>query len=141
MKRLFLCALVLVTMFGSGCATRQAAPASSNAGDPNLAILDRLSFGQNIPGGGQVSEEDVQTFLAEVVTPRFPQGFAIIRGEGQWRDPSGVIGHEHGFRLEVNHPDAAAADKLVEEIAAEYKRRFKQLAVFRNRMHVAASLL
>lgn len=100
------------------------------------AILDRLYFGRSIPSGGTVSEADWHTFLAEIVTPRFPEGLTLWHTEGQWRDPKGVIWKEDGFVLELTHPVGAAAEKWVHEIMREYIRRFKQEAVLRIQTRV-----
>jgi hypothetical protein len=94
-------------------------------------VDDRLSFGRNIPGGGEVSEAEWETFLAEVVTPAFPQGFSVVAGRGQWREASGTISHEAGYILYVTHPPDPEVDAKLERIAAEYKRRFRQEAVLR----------
>jgi hypothetical protein len=133
--------VLLVASAAPGCAALRPPVPSSAQVQPELAIWERLSFGRNIPRGGKVSDADWAKFLAEVVTPRFPGGFAVTRGEGQWRDQaSGAVVHEQNFILSLNHADDAAGDRLVEEIIAEYKRRFSQDAVFRMRLHVDATI-
>jgi hypothetical protein len=94
---------------------------------------DRLYLGRAMPGGGTVSDSAWAAFLAEVVTPRFPDGLTVLRGEGQWRDPGGAIVRESSFVLEVFHPGGAQADAALDAIAAEYKRRFRQESVMRVR--------
>ena len=101
-------------------------------------VQEELYFGRNIPGGGTVSESDVERFLAEVVTPRFPSGFSVIRSQGQWRGKTGVIEKEDGFVLSVLHEGDAASDKAIREIMSEYKTRFKQEVVLRVRNPVRA---
>jgi len=80
-----------------------------------------------------VSDEDWRRFLAEVVTPRFPDGLTVLRGEGQWLGANGAVVSEASFVVEVNHPPSAQVDAALDEIAAEYKRRFRQEAVMRVR--------
>ena len=111
------------------------------AGSPARAVFDRLYCGRTIPAGGEVSDADWARFLAEVVTPRFPAGLTVLHGEGQWREPSGAITRERSFILELNHADTGAAEQAVQELIAEYKRRFGQEAVLRMREHVDANLL
>ena len=65
----------------------------------------------------------------------------MLHGEGQWREPSGTIVRERSFILELNHADDAAGDQAVLDVIAEYKRRFSQDAVFRQRSHVDANAL
>ena len=132
--------VVFALVVGGGCAATPSSTSPFVRSNADLAILDRLSFGRVIPStGAEVSDEDWATFLNEAVTPRFPGGFVTWRTEGQWRNPAGAVSHERGWIVEFNHADALAADQAVLEIAAEYKRRFKQEAVFRVRYPVAAS--
>ena len=98
---------------------------------PVQVVSDRLYFGRNIPTGGTVSDSAWAVFLAEVVTPRFPDGFSVMRGEGQWRGANGVIEREAGFVFEVHHPAGSPPDSTFEAIAMEYCRRFHQEAVLR----------
>src|SRR5262245_39608610 len=50
-----------------------------------------LYFGMNKPGGGEVTDEEWSNFLSEEVTPKFPDGFTVVEGYGQWRDKEGKI--------------------------------------------------
>ena len=99
-------------------------------------VIDRLSFGRDIPTGGTVSDSAWLSFLDEVVTPRFPDGFSVLRGEGQWRYADGRIQREAGFLLELYHAPGVPADSTFEAIAMEYIRRFHQEAVARTRIPV-----
>lgn len=133
MTRLIWLRPLLVPLILGACAP---AVASSPTAAPTVAeagwVSDRLFFGRDIPDGGSVSEADWTAFLAEVVTPRFPGGLTVLRGEGQWLGANGAVVSESSFVVEVNHPPSAAVDAALGEIAAEYKRRFRQEAV----MHV-----
>ncbi|HEX6040369.1 DUF3574 domain-containing protein [Longimicrobium sp.] len=124
--------LALALALGA-CAPAVRAHPPSSAPAVEAWMADRLYLGRTIPGGGTVSDSAWTAFLAEVVTPRFPDGLTVLRGEGQWRDPAGVIVRESSFVLEIYHADAAAVDAALEEIAAEYKRRFRQKSVMRVR--------
>ena len=53
-----------------------------------------LYFGRNISSGGIVSEKQFRQFLAEVVTPRFPDGLSVLDVAGQFRGSNGVIVRE-----------------------------------------------
>jgi len=89
-------------------------------------VSDRIFCGLNIPGGGAVTQADIDQFIEEVVTPRFPDGFTVWRAKGQWRG-----GNEETLVIEILHPYDARFDRAVEEIADEYRTRFKQEAVMR----------
>jgi hypothetical protein len=123
---------LLVALLVAGCAPVIAAPPAPVAAEQEW-VADRLFFGRGIPGGGTVSDEQWTAFLAEVVTPRFPDGLTVLSGEGQWRDVLGAVVRERAFVVEITHPVSAAADAALDEIAVEYKRRFRQEAVMRVR--------
>ena len=94
-------------------------------------VADRLFFGRSIPGGGLVSDSAWSAFMAEVVTPRFPDGLTVWRADGQWLEAGGVLARESSMVVEVAHPASEAADASLRAIAEEYKRRFRQEAVMR----------
>ena len=101
------------------------------------SYIDRMSFGRDIPTGGTVSDSAWQVFLDQVVTPRFPGGFGVLRGEGQWRYADGKIEREDSFHLELFEvPGKPTPDSTFEAIAKEYIRRFNQEAVARSRFPV-----
>jgi hypothetical protein len=126
--------VVLASLTLAGCTP--ALTASTTPGRVAAAetwMSDRLFFGRDIPDGGSVSDEDWAAFLAEVVTPRFPDGLTVLRGEGQWLGADGRVVREPSFVVEVNHPPSAEVDAALDAIAEEYKRRFRQEAVMRVR--------
>ncbi len=106
-------------------------------GDAAMA-RDVLYFGRNRPDGGYVSDGEWQHFLDEVVTPRFPDGFTVFEATGQWKGKSGVVERESSEVVMLLHAGDEAARRAVHEIAAEYKRRFGQEAVLRERTATCA---
>lgn len=96
------------------------------------AIADRLFFGRNIPAGGMVSDSSWSAFLAEVVTPRFPDGLTVWRAEGQWRGANGRLEREPVMIVEVLHPRGTPPDSVFASIARDYCQRFGQDAVLRS---------
>ena len=99
-------------------------------------LSERLFCGLSIPGGGTVSQEELDAFIVEVVEPRFPQGFTMWRAQGRWRG-----GSEETVVLEILHPLNERLARAVGEIADEYKRRFKQEAVLRVMMPARMELV
>ncbi len=89
-------------------------------------VSDRLFCGRSIPDGGEVTDADVEKFFAEVVTPRFPDGFTSWTATGNWRGDE-----ETTLVLEFLHPYGHDFDRKVREIADEYRKRFRQQAVMR----------
>ena len=101
-------------------------------------VRDVVYFGRNRPGGGTVSDADWQRFLDEVVTPRFPYGLTVVNATGQWRGRSGVVEQERSEIVTVFHAGDAASPQAIADVAAEYKRRFQQEAVLRERSATCA---
>ncbi|MGH9819220.1 MAG: DUF3574 domain-containing protein [Pyrinomonadaceae bacterium] len=92
-----------------------------------------LYFGRSIPGGGLVTDEEWEQFLAEVVTPRFPDGFTILKGLGQYREKSGKVISEATEVLVFLYSRRTKAQSRakIEEVRAAYIKRFKQESVLR----------
>lgn len=104
------------------------------------SVETTLYFGLDLPGGEVVSEEDWKGFLADVVTPRFPDGFTVIDAYGQWRDPSvadAPVVREATKVLVIVHPATVETSAAVAEIKSLYKARFDQKSVF----HTDASVI
>ena len=138
--RLFL-ALALVT--GVAACAGRATPATltpttvCEVGD-SVMVRDVLYFGRNRPTGGVVTDAAWQSFLDQVVTPRFPTGLTVIAATGQWRGRSGTVEQERAEILTLFHSGDETARRAVAEIAAEYKKRFQQEAVLRERTRSCA---
>ena len=92
-----------------------------------------LFFGRSIPGGGLVSVEQWSQFLVEIVTPRFPDGFTILSGSGQYRDKSGKIISEPSKVLVFLYSRKALKESRakIEEIRSAYVKKFDQESVLR----------
>jgi hypothetical protein len=100
------------------------------AGTPMVAT--ELFFGTRIGTEGLVKPEEWKEFLDQVVTPRFPDGLTVIEGTGQYRmHDTGTIVTEPSHVLVIVHDGSPKASAAIEEIAFEWKRRFRQEAVLR----------
>jgi hypothetical protein len=115
-----------------GAAQGPAPVARCEVGDSAM-VRDVLYFGRNRPSDGTVSDAEWQAFLNEVVTPRFPAGLTVIAASGQWRGQSGSVEQEQSEIMTLFHGGSEAARRAVQDIMAEYKRRFQQEAVLRER--------
>lgn len=128
-------ALALAALALAGCASL--AGPDCGPGEER-AVNELLYFGTARPGGVVTPPEWTQ-FLAEAVTPRFPQGLTAWDAAGQWRGADGAITREATHVLSVVHPDDAAAGTAIAAIVADYKRRFRQESVLRVRTPACAS--
>ena len=100
-------------------------------------------FGQEKGSGGTVDEEEWQTFLADTVTPHFPDGLTVLDARGQWLDTDESRLYREATKvLNVLVPaDAADASVTsVREISDIYKARFEQQAVFHTALPACAEL-
>ena len=102
-------------------------------------VVEQLFFGRNLRGQQVVSDSAWSGFLAEVVTPLFPDGFTVWPASGQWRRADRQIDREASFLLELVHPSSEIADSNIVFIIAAYKQRFQQEAVLRVVMPARAS--
>lgn len=91
----------------------------------------QLFFGLGQSDGGTISEEEWREFLADTVTPRFPDGLTVLSGNGQWRDSSGEILREGSKLLIIYAPSGEDGRRAIDEISEEYERRFNQESVLR----------
>ncbi|HWL80119.1 MAG TPA: DUF3574 domain-containing protein [Roseomonas sp.] len=129
-------------------------PAIGEAPAFALDTVTRLYMGRRIPlqhvarrPDGAVDERQatvrdaaVDRFISDVVAQHFPDGFTVLHGEGGWMDSAtGRPIREPSLIVEVMH-SAAQAD-AVRNVAAEWKRRFKQDAVMAVSSPVAVSFI
>ena len=91
----------------------------------------RLFFGRSKGGAEVVSDVAWRAFLADEITPRFPDGLTVVDAAGQWRDPSGAIERERTKMLLVLAERGPEGMRRITEIAEAYKRLFGQGSVLR----------
>lgn len=111
----------------AGCAALQA-PACMPPSQPMLTA--ELAFGRNIGDRPGVSDADFKRFAAEEITPRFPDGFTVLDGTGQWRDAERHrIVHEKSKLVTITFAEQPTKRAALTEIAEIYKQRFRQQSV------------
>ncbi len=96
-------------------------------------IRTELFFGTDRQDGPDVSEEEFQWFLNEVITPEFPDGLTVLTGIGQFRNSTGEIIQEKSKLLILLYPQEAtkSSSRKIEKIREDYKRYFQQQSVLR----------
>jgi hypothetical protein len=89
-----------------------------------------LMFGRNVGGHLRVGEAAWSRFLAQEITPHFPDGVTVLDAAGQWRDPAGgrVVREPSKMVIIVTADDAPVRDRIT-AIVAVYKQRFRQRSV------------
>jgi len=80
---------------------------------------------------GPISARAWTAFLNRDVSPRFPDGFSVFDGYGQWRNKAGIIGREPSQLLLIWYERDATSEARIEAIRDAYKKRFHQESVLR----------
>jgi Protein of unknown function (DUF3574) len=92
-----------------------------------------LYFGRDKNDGTEVSDEEWAKFLDVIVTPRFPVGFTVLDGKGQYRLQNGTIVKENSKVLILLYTPKTrtVSNRKIEQIRNEYKKLFRQESVMR----------
>lgn len=129
---------VAISVVALGCVDEDAvAVPAANACPDGLEPFTEfnLYFGLERGDGSEVTVEEWEAFLAEVVTPRFPDGLTVLDARGQWLDTEAGRLYREGTKvLNVLVPVGATSEANVSlaEIAEIYVDRFDQQVVFRT---------
>lgn len=94
-------------------------------------VRTELIFGLKRADGSTVSAKEWAAFMADTVTPKFPEGLTVLEGYGQYRTASGQLVVEPSNTVMILHPPDAAVDASIEAIRAEYCRQFGQESVLK----------
>src|SRR5262249_43565080 len=96
-------------------------------------IRTELYFGRNKSDGTEVSRKAFDDFLADFVTERFPDGWTVLKGRGQFLNSKGDVDGKRRAVLFLLSRVTRRKEKNVkiEEIRAEYIKRFLQQSVMR----------
>lgn len=100
---------------------------------PQIFWRTELYFGRDKNDGTQVSDEEWEKFIDEVVTPKFPQGLTVLDAKGQWQNDSGKVIKESSKVLILLYPTKfrKSSSRKIEEIRQAYKKMFNQQSVMR----------
>ena len=93
-------------------------------------LVAELFFGLRIKGRAPVTDAEWAGFTAQIITPNFPDGFTVLDGAGQWRNPR--TGHIARDPTKILLVAAKRTPDLARRLAAvidAYKARFHQLSV------------
>jgi Protein of unknown function (DUF3574) len=130
MNRSRIAAAALAASILAACASMPE-PTSACAGGEAM-VETQLFFGLSKPKGGSVSARQWDQFVANEITPRFPEGFSVIDGAGFWRDGATQRTISEKSKVVVRlHGAAPEVDQAITAIIDAYKVRFAQEAVLR----------
>ena len=109
----------------AGATPTHAQAALSCSGNQKSWLVAELLFGRS-----SVNESQWARFLADEITPRFPDGLTVMDARGQWRAPGGgKIAKERSKVVMIAMPPADDNDARLQAIVEAYKTRFKQQSV------------
>ena len=113
-------ATVLLALLAAGC-TEARAPDCTGLRGGAPALQATLFLGREVAGRTPVSRAEWEEFAATVVTPRFPDGFTVLDGQGQWHNPAtGALVREGSLVLLLAAAPGPETPRRLEEIAAEH---------------------
>ena len=124
-------ALGLLLLLAGCAAVPDACPVGASP-----ATIAEAYFGRSVKGRAPVTDAEWARFMADTVTPAFPDGLTVLDGAGQWHNAAGQISREDSKVLVLVLPgqDQAAASARLAPVTAAWKARFAQesvLTVFR----------
>ena len=129
----------LLAAFGLAACAQPGAPLTCTA--PLKPALELgLYFGLDIEGGGVVSEAQWAQFVADEVTPRFPDGLSVLNVAGQSRTSMNQMLRERTKLMVVVVFDMPSHRAKADAIIAAYGKRFGQNNVFRTEHSVCAGV-
>ena len=122
------CAGFAALLLVSGIAAHAQEPQCSGAQKPRRVA--ELMFGRKSSDGIGVNEVAWARFLDQEITARFPDGFTVLSGGGQWRDQiSKKIIREPSRVVQIVLPGEPEDLARLNEIVEAYKGRFRQQSV------------
>ncbi len=126
------CAAAIVCAIGT---TTSSSPGLSGGLGCDRQVQARLFFGLR-GSAGFVSEGEWALFLAETVTPRFPDGLTVFQANGQWRGRGSRLEQEPARVVEIVHDDSPDTRSRIDEIVTIYKARHQQQSVMVTRARI-----
>jgi hypothetical protein len=122
MRKMCLCVMAILFM----------AAVAMGAGEaPQTWVKTELYFGLDIPGGGNVTQEQWADFLDNVITKSFPQGLTVFEAYGQMRHESGEIEKQSTRVVFLVHPADPAVNAKVQDVLKAYREKFNNPQVMR----------
>ena len=91
MRRLALILIATATLFIGACDLGDSKQCPEGT---DRWVEYQLFMGRSGPDGDNVDDAEWDTFLADAVTPRFPDGLTVLDANGQWRGSDGMVQKE-----------------------------------------------
>ena len=93
-------------------------------------LVAELFFARGIMGREPLTDAEWAEFAAQIITPNLPDGFTVLDGEGQWRDPqTGRIARNRTKILLVAAQRTPDLARRLTAVIDAYKSRFHHQSV------------
>ena len=126
-----ICAATMLAVLTWAMAPELRAEAPTCPAGTDAFVEYRLFFGRSQGSVEVVTDAAWRAFLAEEITPRFPDGLSVLDAAGQWRDASGTIVRERSKLVLILAEPGASGMQRTDEIAQAYRQTFGQESVLR----------
>jgi len=122
--------VVALALALTACSTTASAGAAECRAGLTPMTVAELLFGRNIDDRHGVTEKQWRRFLADEVTPRFPDGITVVDAAGQWRDrETDQVVRERTKLVTLIVVDDLETQAKIDAVVTAYKTRFRQQAV------------
>ena len=133
-------AIALAAFALTGCASiermwkpKPAAPAAAAAEPACPAGQERLRTAQLFLGrqtpGLAITPWDLQRFVDQEITPRFPDGVTVLDGGSQWQGNENILIRDAAKVVLIVLPAKGSPEARVEAVRTAYRTRFNQDAM------------
>jgi hypothetical protein len=102
-----------------------ASASRATAGPERGWLKSELYFGAQLANGNLISPVAWETFLAEVITPTFPDGLTVVQANGQMRGSDGVIRRQPTWVVVILRPGGSLEDQRIQSVINSFRSRFK----------------
>jgi hypothetical protein len=92
---------------------------------PPQWVRSELIFSLQRKDGAEVTQGEWETFIAEVVSPRFTDRLTVVEALGKSKGMEGSFAREPVNIIILTHLDTGKFANAIDAIAAEYKKRFQ----------------
>jgi len=139
LKRLPILCIAIVAFVISGCATLLEPSTDARAETESAEWRETSLYfglrrvGDDAPFTGLTESRWIQ-FLDEEVSTRFPAGFTVVDGYGQWMHMDNLDKTPNRLESKVIillHPDTTEADALIDAVRVVFTTQFEQESVLR----------
>jgi len=117
----------LIVLAASICWVMPAA--AETCADPLKPMLRaELFFGRTIGDRFGVTDRLWQIYVDRELTPRFPEGFTVVDGKGQWREDDAIMREASKIVIVVTADSAEVRTRIAAAMNA-YIKQFRQKSV------------